>query len=159
MKKFQFILFFIPLSFMFACQQNTKKDSSDDVEIVDETILSDDIEEELANIDESSVKYSLLGMWQDLNDPTYKMELTANKFKNYLEGDINWNQDWELANDSNSYLGNLDDNGMFIWVFKDKGEDLYCCEIKVINENILEVKHIFGALTGSHEKFERIKIK
>jgi len=164
MKKISLILLLITITFIFACQQNKKNDSLNDTEVTDE-ILSENSsfeeeriknEEELENIDESSIKYRLLGMWQDINDSSFKTEITPTKYKNYLEGDINWNQDWKLANTSDSYLENIDDNGMFIWVFKDDGEDLYCCEIKIINESTLEVEHIFGSRAGSHEKYKRV---
>jgi hypothetical protein len=164
MKKIQIFLLLGIITFMYACQQNKKTDSLNNTEVADEILLEENSHEEeriknveeLKDIDESSIKYRLLGMWQDINDSTYKMEITPTKYKNYLEGDINWNQDWKLANTSDSYLGNLDDNGMFIWAFDDDNEDLYCCEIKTINESTLEVEHVFGGLSGNHEKFERV---
>lgn len=159
MKKISIIFMLALIPFFFACQQKNNNNRTADCEdettentITDE--IDENIEEEI-EVDPSTVKYSLLGIWQDVNDPTYKMELTGSKFKNYIEGSLNWDQDWELANGEDDETGTIDDNGQYIWVYHE-GDYLYRCKIIEINDQTLKVEHISGGLKGSHEEFERV---
>lgn len=165
MKKIQLILLLAATTIMFSCQQNKDSKSQNDADsevVAEETSENNEVEDEvndkveIRDIDVSSIKFLLLGIWQDEDAADYKMEMTPGKFKNYLDGDINWNQDWGLANSSDTYEENIDDNGMFIWVLKDNGKYLYCGEIIVLNETTLELDHVFGGLSGSHEKYVRV---
>jgi len=156
MKKLQLLLLVFAMSIMVSCNQNSKK--NDEPATNDEVTVNDEVVNEevpLADIDESTQRYALLGMWQDVNDPTYKMEITPKKFKNYVDGGLNWNQDYTLAAGSDVDNVVADDNGAYIMVYDDDGEIFYACEVKAVTGNHLVVEHIIGGSAGNHLEFER----
>jgi hypothetical protein len=155
MKKLQFLLLVFAMGVMVSCNQNKKNDqpTSDDEVTVNDEIVNDD--EPVADIDESTQRFQLLGTWQDVNDPTYKMEITPKKFKNYVEGSPNWDQDYVLATTADIENVVADDNGSYLMVYDDDGKIFYACEVKAIMNDHLVVEHFVGGSAGNHLEFER----
>ena len=157
MKKLQLLLLVFAMGVMVSCSQSNKKNdelvNEDEVAVNDEVVEEDDVR--VVELDPDSKQYQICGMWQDINDEEYKMEITANKFKNYVDGGLNWDQDYVLA--ASDDLENIeeDENGSFILVYDGDGEIFYYCEVKELSENRLVVEHFVGGSAGNHLEFER----
>jgi hypothetical protein len=138
------------LVFLFSCQETKTSEGEKSNRAKKENSPANDVPEA------GSMKAKLIGKWSKTDSPAVEVEITSDKYKSYVGGDVNWDQDWDLATAADAKNGTISDNGSFICVY-DKGEIFYVERIISLEGNTLHTIVEVGGNAGSENEYTRIE--